>query len=162
MLKLHKVLILTGLLVVPVSQADTIDHFMHIASSLPQMEMKADPQAQAWARSARNILALTSESVYESLSVANANAARMGNPLFCVPNGTILSATEISTLIQKTYQNLPSQQSDKEKMSVSQVALMGLTQTYPCANSAIHRPRISIQHRGQSMPLQALAAAAMS
>ncbi len=33
--------------------ADTIDHFINIANNIPQMEMKADPQSQAWARSAR-------------------------------------------------------------------------------------------------------------
>jgi len=162
MIKFRKVLILTGLFVLSPSQADTMEHFMHIATSLPQMEMKADSQAQAWARSARNILELTSESVYESLTAANVNATRTGNPLFCLPNGTTLSPTQMSTLIQSTYQNLPSQQSDKEKMSVSQVALMGLSQTYPCTNNLRSRPRISIQHRGQSMPLKALAAAAMS
>jgi hypothetical protein len=162
MIKLRKILFLTGLLVLSPSQADTMVHFMHIATSLPQMEMKADPQAQAWARSARNILELTSESVYESLVAANVNATRTGNPLFCLPNETPLSPTQMSALIQSTFQNLPSQQSDKEKMSVSQVALIGLSQAYPCANSFRARPRISIQHRGQSMPLKALAAAAMS
>lgn len=142
------------------SYADTIDHFMHIASSLPQMEMKADPQAQAWARSARNILDLTSESIYESLTIANANASRLGNPLFCLPRGAQITPTEMSLLIQKTYQNLHSQQSDKDKMSVSQVALLGLSQSYPCARQANALPRIRIQHRSAGVSTKALAAAA--
>lgn len=29
-------------------QADTINNYMNIANNIPQMEMKADPQAQAW------------------------------------------------------------------------------------------------------------------
>ena len=45
------------------AKADTIDNYMNIANNIPQMEMKADPQAQAWARSARHVLDVTSESI---------------------------------------------------------------------------------------------------
>ena len=51
--------------------ADTMGNYMSIAGNIPLMEIKADPQAQAWARSARNILILTSESIIESLNLAN-------------------------------------------------------------------------------------------
>src|SRR5436189_129249 len=47
--------------------ADTIDNYMSIATNIPQMELKADPQAQAWARSARHVLTITCESIAETL-----------------------------------------------------------------------------------------------
>ena len=114
------------------AQADTIDNYMNIAGNIPQMEMKADPQAQAWAHSARNILILTSESVMESLALANESANRAGNPLFCLPPGLTLDASTVNDLIQRTYQDISSQPSDKNKLTVSQVALIGLSQQYPC------------------------------
>ena len=117
------------------ASADTIDHFMNIVNNIPQMEMKADPQSQAWARSARNILALTSESILESLMLVNESATRAGRPLFCVPSGTALSADNVNHLIQQTYRDISSQQSDKNKMTVSQVALLGMSQQYPCKQS---------------------------
>ena len=40
-------------------QADTINNYIDIANNIPQMEIKADPQAQAWARSAHHILTIT-------------------------------------------------------------------------------------------------------
>ncbi len=115
-----------------VTFADTIDHYINIAGNIPQMEMKADPQAQAWARSARNILILTSESVAESLMLANESANRAGNPLFCLPATVTLNGTMMNELIQQTYREISSQQSDKSKMTVSQVALLGLSKQYPC------------------------------
>ena len=117
--------------------ADTIDRFMNIVNNIPQMEMKADPQSQAWARSARNILALTSESVAESLTLANDAATREGKPLFCLPPNIQLSADVMNNLIQQTYHEISSQDSDKNKMTVSQVALMGISKQYPCKSQQI-------------------------
>ncbi len=127
--------------------ADTIDHFINIANNIPQMEMKADSESQAWARSARNILNLTSESIAETLLLANAHASRTGAPLFCPPPNTEITAQAMNELIQKTYQDIKSQQSDKDRMSVSQVALIGLGKAYPCRNRLASMPRIRIQHR---------------
>jgi hypothetical protein len=112
--------------------ADTIERYMNIVDNIPQMEMKADPQSQAWARSARNILALTSESVAESLVIANENAARAGTPLFCLPAGKRLDADFMNNLIQQTWRDISSQASDKNSMTVSQVALLGVGKQYPC------------------------------
>ncbi len=120
------------------ASADTIDHFMNIVNNIPQMEMKADPQSQAWARSARNILALTSESIAESLMLANESATRAGRPLFCLPSSGVLSADSVNNLIQQTYREISSQQSDKNKMTVSQVALLGISKQYPCKQSNTH------------------------
>jgi len=143
------------------SMADTMDHFMNIASNIPKMEMKSDPESQAWARSARNILILTSENVLESLSLANESAATGGHPLFCMPSSTKLSAEQMNELIQQTYSNLPGSKNEKDKMSVSKVALAGLTKQYPCdknpqanhqasnegGNPLFNRPK-QMQHQG--------------
>ncbi|MCX7117843.1 MAG: phosphatase [Legionellales bacterium] len=112
--------------------ADTINHFMNIASNIPQMEMKADPQSQAWAHSARTILILTTESITETLTLANETARAAGHPLFCIPAGVALDPASVNELIQSTYRELSSQQSDKDQMTVSQIALLGLRKKYPC------------------------------
>ena len=114
------------------THADTIEHFMNIANNIPQMEMKADQQSQVWARSARTVLVLTSESIAETLMLANDTAKQRGSPLFCPPPNVQISATMLNDLIQQTYREISSQQSDKNKMSVSQVALLGLSKQYPC------------------------------
>lgn len=120
--------------------ADTIDHYVGIANNIPQMEMKADPQSQAWARSARNILFLTSESVAESLTLMNQTASAKGNAFFCLPPNTKLDGKMLNDLILQTYTEISSQQSDKEKMTVSEVALLGLSKQYPCQKSMQHQP----------------------
>ena len=116
--------------------ADTIDHFMNIANNIPQMEMKADQQSQTWARSARTVLVLTSESIAETLMLSNETAKEQGTPFFCIPATTQLTGATLSELIQQTYKEIPSQQSDKDKMTVSQVALLGLKKQYPCQQAA--------------------------
>nr|WP_242602247.1 phosphatase [Legionella nagasakiensis] len=105
---------------------------MNIVNNIPKMEMRADPQSQAWARSARNILTLTCESIAETLTLANDSAKSQGAPLFCLPAGVQLKAATLDSLIQQTYREISSQQSDKNKMSVSQVALIGVSKQYPC------------------------------
>ena len=124
--------------------ADTIDHFMNIANKIPQMEMKADPQSQAWARSARTVLILASESIAETLLLLNDNARQQGNPLFCLPVGQELSAATLNDLIQQTYKDIYSQQSDKDKMTVSQVALLGITNKYPCQKKPEANKQVSV------------------
>lgn len=113
--------------------ADTMDHYMRIATDIPKMEVKADGQAQVWAKSARNVLVLTCESIAESLTVANQVAEQQGAPLFCLPHSVAMNGEMLHDLIQQTYRDMASQESDKSKMTVSQVALLGLAKTYPCA-----------------------------
>ncbi len=105
---------------------------MSIASNIPQMEMKADPQSQSWARSARHVLTITCESIAETLLQTNEVAKTQGKPLFCLPQGVQLNSITMNELIQQTYKEISSQQSDKDKMSVSQVALLGVSKKYPC------------------------------
>ncbi len=128
---MKRILIMVGTALCLPAFADTIDHYMNIANNIPQMELKADPQAQAWARSARTVLVLACDSVNDTLMLANDNAKAKGAPLFCLPAGTQISPESMNELIQQTYKE--TQQSDKDKLTVSQVALMGMIKKYPCA-----------------------------
>ncbi|MFZ4076617.1 MAG: phosphatase [Legionellaceae bacterium] len=121
------------LLVSPFIQADSIGRYMNIANNIPKMEMKADPQAQAWARSARNILNLTTESIAETLTLTNTTAAQQGTPFFCLPAQITLNSAMLNALIQQTYREISSQESDKDTMSVSEIALLGVRKKYPCS-----------------------------
>jgi hypothetical protein len=125
-------------------RADTIEHYMNIVSNIPQMEMKADQQSQAWARSARTVLILASESIAETLILSNESARQLGAPLFCLPPGAQLDATTLNDLIQQTYREISSQQSDKNKMTVSQVALLGLSKKYPCQQRQAAAPQVGM------------------
>jgi hypothetical protein len=112
--------------------ADTINNYMNIANNIPQMEIKADPQAQAWARSAHHVLTITCESIAETIIQANETAKSQGKPIFCLPPGVQLDAMTLNGLIQQTYKEISSQQSDKDKMTVSQIAWLGVNKKYPC------------------------------
>jgi hypothetical protein len=130
------------------SYADTIAHYMEIANNIPRMEMKADEQAQAWARSARNVILLSSESIWESLNIANQTQTKNGAPLFCVPNPSMITAESMADLIQYTYESLNGQ--EKENLTVAQVALTGLQKKYPCAPSNNSQQTVTVQTRGTS------------
>jgi hypothetical protein len=124
--------------------ADTMDHYMSIANNIPQMEMKADQQSQTWARSARTVLILTSESIAETLTLLNDSATQQGSPLFCLPPGVKIEATALNDLIQQTYKEIYSQQSDKDKMTVSQVALIGINKKYPCQQKSPIKQKVAM------------------
>lgn len=122
------------------TSADTIDHYMNIATNIPTMEMKADPQSQAWARSARDVLIITNESIAETLLTANQLAKNQDRPLFCLPNQIQLNAATVKSLIEDAYQHIPNVQTEKSTMTVSQVAWLAITQHYPCNNPAAAAP----------------------
>ena len=105
---------------------------MHIVNGIPTMEMKADSNAQAWARSAKNVLTITNESIAETLTEANTLAKNQGTPLFCLPENIQLDASTLKPLIEEAYQTMPRAQSDKDRMTVSQVAWIAVTQRFPC------------------------------
>ena len=113
--------------------ADTIDHYMNIANNIPQMEMKADQQSQAWARSARTVLTLTCDGITDSLILANETAKQQGHPLFCLTAGTQVSPEMLNSMIQQAYRDIGTPQAEKDKLTVSQVALLGMQKQYPCA-----------------------------
>lgn len=113
--------------------ADTIQHYMNVADSIPKMEMKADSDAQIWVRSARNILNLTCEAIAETLTAANRTATEQGKPLFCLNRAKEgLDPEFLNKLIQKTYTESNSPKEVKDSMTVSEIALIGLMQKYPC------------------------------
>lgn len=112
--------------------ADTIKSYMNIANNIPQMEIKADPQAQAWARSARHVLAITSESIGETIIQANELAKQHGNPIFCLPQQTQLNSFKLNEIIQETYKELANQRSNIDSMTVSEIAWTGVVKNYPC------------------------------
>lgn len=129
-----------GLLISLPVCADTIEHYMNIASNIPKMEMKADPQSQAWARSARNVLLISSDSIAETFMLANDNAAKNnGSPLFCLPAGEKLSGPLLDSLIQETYKELATQQNNINQMTVSQIAYIGMNKKYACNNTSVAR-----------------------
>ncbi len=143
----RKSALLLGLAIAPFCHSDTMNHYMDIVNNIPKMEIKADGQAQIWAKSARNVLILTCESVAESLVIANTVASQQGQPLFCLPGTVQLDGGMLHDLVQQTYREISSQESDKAKMTVSQVALLGLTKTYPCAaTKPQRRPGIYIKN----------------
>jgi hypothetical protein len=128
--------------------ADTIGQYMIIADNISRMEMKADSESQAWVRSARNVLLLTSESIWESLSIAN-----QSNPLFCIPQDEAISAETMTDLIKACYHHLQLGDAEKNRLTVAQVGLMALQEKYPCKATPNAQPQITIQHRGSS-PVQ--------
>jgi hypothetical protein len=130
-----RILVISSLISSSTSHADTIGRYINIANNIPKMEMKADPQAHIWARSARTILHLTSESIAETLMLANASAAEHGEPLFCLPGKVTLNAMLMNELIQETYREVSSQTSDKNNMTVSSIAWIGVTHKYPCTDA---------------------------
>lgn len=131
--------------------ADSIAHYMGIAENIPRMEMKADASAQIWARSARNVLLLTGESIWESLKIANQLSQQKGSPLFCLPPDKILSAEQMYDLIQNTYQKLNLSPEEQNQTSVAQVALKGLEENYPCPTQVHQNPHITIHQRGEGV-----------
>ncbi|MFT4058678.1 MAG: phosphatase [Legionella sp.] len=127
------------ILIAHYGHADTIRSYMGIANQIPQMEVKADPQAQAWARSARHVLTITSESIAETIIQANEIAKKQGNPIFCLPPGVQLNSLQLNDLIQLTYKEMTNEATDKDAMTVSQVAWVGVTKNYPCKNNIAHQ-----------------------
>ncbi|MDP1604317.1 MAG: phosphatase [Legionella sp.] len=125
--------------------ADTMNHYMNISNQIPQMEMKADPQAQAWARSARSIMVITNESIAETLTQANELAKAQGKPLFCLPLNTTLNAMTMGGIILQAYRDNSSQQSDKDRMTVSQMAWAGVTKAYPCQPQVAQTNSFAVQ-----------------
>lgn len=118
------------------------------------MEMKADPQSQAWARSAKDVLIITNESIAETLLTANQLAKSQGHPLFCLPPQTRLDAATMKKLIEDAYRNMTSLQNDKNKMTVSEIAWLAVSQHYPCnkpqisTSNAANLPQLMLHEQG--------------
>ncbi len=133
------------------SWSDTIDNYQHISKSIPKMEIKADEQSQAWARSARHVLTITNESIAETLIALNSEAAKQGKPFFCLPQNQQLSAEHLGQLIQEYTQNL-GQQSANNRPTVSRIAFEAVVKKYPCQSgnrntfSSLMQTNADMQH----------------
>lgn len=111
-----------------ISWSDSIANYQHISQSIPKMEIKADEQSQAWARSARHVLTITNESIAETLVAMNEEATKQGQPFFCLPKNQLLDAQNLGRLLEKASQN----QFPNNKTTVSQIALEMVKKKYPC------------------------------
>ncbi len=149
----HRGFIISLLLGLSIAHADNIQRYMQIAQTIPNRAMKADAESQTWARSARNILNLTNESIAETLDYANMMARDKGHPLFCLPAGKRLTAKSLARLIETFYAGLTVAQIEQQQMTVSQVALMSVVQHYPC--SSVIETRHELNGLGGGKPMMA-------
>ena len=117
--------------------ADTIDNYVSIANHITSMEMKADRDAQTWARSARNVLAITNESIAETLIEANRIATNDGHPIFCLAKDATLDASIIKSLLEKALKTNPELQNDKTRPTISVVATNAVRDAFPCKTNII-------------------------
>ena len=124
--------ILSLLLLANVGYADTITNYITIVGNIPQMELKPDPQSQAWANSARQIIAATDETIAQTLIVMNAMSTKQGKPIFCIPNQTIITPAIMDDTIKKTYTYLTQSGTNTKEMPLSEVAMLGIIKLYPC------------------------------
>lgn len=122
---------ISALLTAQVSWSDAIGNYQRISQSIPKMEIKADEQSQAWARSARHVLTITNESIAETLLAMNEEAAKQGRPFFCVPQTQHLDAQNLGQLIAEASNNLKS-----NSATVSQIAFAAVVKKYPCQSEA--------------------------
>lgn len=127
------VLLCTGL----AAYADTIASYMTIANNIPTMELKPDEQSQAWARSARNILISTNETIAQTMLFMNAIAVKQGHPIFCMPDQTTIDAKMLDEVIRKTYYEIEKKPGASQNMTVSEVAVVGMLARYPCNTPAL-------------------------
>ena len=140
-----------ALLIAETGWSDTIVNYQHIRQSIPKMEIKADEQSQAWARSARHVLTITNESIAETLVALNEQATKQGKPFFCIPKNQQLNADSLSVLIEEASRNINQQQAGNQ-MTVSQIALNAVIQKYPCnvksqdAYSSLSNTHSAMQH----------------
>ena len=133
-----KRIILLGSLLISVSiHADSINKYMEIEKSIPKMELKPDAKAQAWARSARNILVMNDESIAQTAMVMNQLAAQQGQAIYCLPKGQQLDSKFMHKLILKAANNLSAQE-NTQNLTVSSVAITALIKQYPCKAQSRH------------------------
>ena len=111
---------------------DTVQNYMQISANIPAMELKPNPKAQAWARSARDILLSTDETIVETVLAMNRLASEKGTPFFCLPENVELNPKAMDLLIQETYKARMKASNKVQAMPVSEVAVFGLLERYPC------------------------------
>lgn len=123
---------LTTFLLATSVQADSIESYMKIANNIPKMEIQADAQSQAWARSARNVIIVTNDAIAETMLQGNAIAKKKGRPIFCLPQGVVLNAATMDAIIKQGSQDLTATPEERKKISVSTIAWQGVINKFPC------------------------------
>ncbi len=145
--------ILSGLILLVLSlgtYADTIGKYAKIAKSIPEMSLKADPQAQAWMRSAKSILAITDETVAQTIMAMNQLAKRQGRPLICLPDTKVIDGATVHDILASKIQG---DVDENAPDTISNIVTQELLKTYPC-NGARKQlaevwPGIKVQKRIQ-------------
>ena len=130
--------------------ADTIGKYAKIAKSIPQMSLKADPQSQAWMRSAKSILAITDETVAQTIMAMNQLAKSQGRPLICLPDGKVIDGDTVHGILASKIQG---DVDENAPDTISNIVTQELVKTYPCNGARKHLaevwPGIKVQKRIQ-------------
>lgn len=120
--------------VVGVNFADTLASYMDIEKQIPQMQLKADPKAHAWARSAKKIILMHDDAVCDSVNEMNLLAEAKGEAIFCMPNGEKVSSSQLHELILAYSNKVP--EGERKDISVAKVAILALKDRYSCGQSS--------------------------
>lgn len=149
----QRIVFFMGLLLTIVSShADTIGKYAKIANSIPQMSLKADPESQAWMRSAKSVLAITDETVAQTVIAMNELAKNQGRPLICPPVDKAIDGETIHRILAEAIKGAPS---ENENTTISVVVANSLAKEYPCSGSTTARrntpwpPGLKIQRQIQ-------------
>lgn len=111
------------------SNADTIGRYAEILKSIPEASLKADPKSQAWAHSARTILAVAEESITETIASIQKITDKQNTPLFCLPNNEEIGLDIVHKTLEKNVENL---KRNNESKTLSEVVITDLIAHYPC------------------------------
>jgi hypothetical protein len=109
--------------------ADTIGKYAKIAKSIPEMSLKADPQAQAWMRSAKSILAITDETVAQTVVAMNQLAKSQGRPLICLPDSKKIDGDTVHEILAS---KIAGDVDENAPETISSIVTQELVKTYPC------------------------------
>ncbi len=117
------------------ANADTIGRYAGIVKSIPETTLKADPKSQAWAHSARTILAVAEESIAETIFSLQSITNKMNRPLFCLPQGQAIDTALVHQLLAQIIQQLTPADENK---NLSDVVVTNIMSKYPCQEAAHH------------------------
>ena len=113
------------------ANADTIGRYAQIVKSIPQATLKADPKSQAWAHSARTILAVAEESITETIVAIQKLSDKTKKPLFCLKDDTKITTELIHKILEQKVEGLIKAE---ENNSLSEVVIDNIMLTFPCFN----------------------------
>lgn len=109
--------------------ADTIGKYAKIAKSIPEMSLKADPKAQAWMRSAQSVLAITDETVAQTIMAMNNVAKAQGHPLICLAESQTIDGSMVHNILAE---KIKGDVDENAPETISSIVTEELIKTYPC------------------------------